>query len=102
MITIKPAISTFSAQVQLTPFGAGEPESATVEYRYMPVSKAQELCKDKSVPEAVAALVAGWGAEIDAPYSPENLTQLLDHNPGMAMELLSGYWRGLLDSRAKN
>ena len=100
MIKIKPEISTFKAPVKVTPFG-GEAESVTTEFAYMPVSKAMELAKEKTVGEVLAEIVKGWDG-IEAPFAPESLTELLDHNPAMGLELFNGFFAGLAESRAKN
>lgn len=100
MIKIKPEISTFKAPVKVTPFG-GEAESVTIEFAYMPVSKAMELTKEKTVGEVLAEIIKGWDG-IEATFSPESLTDLLDHNPAMSLELFNGFFAGLAESRAKN
>lgn len=100
MIKIKPEVSTFKSAVNLTPFG-GDAESVTIEFAYMPVSKAMELTKEKTVGEVLAEIVKGWDG-IDAPFTPEALADLLDHNPAMGLELFNGFFAGLTESRAKN
>ena len=101
MIKIKPEVSsTFKTPVKVTPFG-GEAESITVEYQYMPVSKAQELSKEKTVGEVLAEIVKGWEG-VEDEFSIEALAGLLDYNPAMGMELFQGYFAGLAESRAKN
>ena len=100
MIKIKPEISTFKATVKVTPFG-GEAESVTIEFAYMPVSKAMDLSKEKTVGEVLAEIVKGWDG-IDAPFTPEALADLLDHNPAIGMELFQGYFSAMAETRAKN
>ena len=100
MIKIKPEISTFKAPVRVTPFG-GEAETITIEFSYMPVSKAMELAKEKTVGEVLAEIVKGWDG-IDAPFTPEALADLLDHNPAIGMELFQGYFAAMAETRAKN
>ena len=100
MIKIKPEIATFKATVKVTPFG-GDAESVTIEFAYMPVSKAMELAKEKTVGEVLAEIIKGWDG-IEAPFTPESLTELLDHNPAMGLELFNGFFAGLAESRAKN
>lgn len=100
MIKIKPEISTFKAPVKVTPFG-GEAETITIEFTYMPISKAVELTKEKTVGEVLAEIVKGWEG-VDAPFTPEALADLLDHNPAIGMELFQGYFAALAETRAKN
>ncbi len=100
MIKIKPEISTFKAPVKVTPFG-GEAETITIEFTYMPISKAMELTKEKTVGEVLAEIVKGWEG-VDAPFTPEALADLLDHNPAIGMELFQGYFAALAETRAKN
>lgn len=100
MIKIKPEISTFKAPVKVTPFG-GEAESVTIEFAYMPVSKAMELAKEKTVGEVLAEIVKGWDG-IDEKFSAESLAALLDHNPAMGLELFQGYFAAIAETRAKN
>ena len=100
MIKIKPEVSTFKAPVKLTPFG-GDAESVTIEFAYMPVSKAMEIAKEKTIGEMLAEIIKGWDG-IEAPFTPDSLTELLDHNPAMGLELFNGFFAGLAESRAKN
>lgn len=100
MIKIKPEISTFKAPVKLTPFG-GEAETVTIEFAYMPVSKAMELSKEKTVGEVLAEIIKGWDG-IEGEFSAKALADLLDHNPAMGLELFQGFFAGLAESRAKN
>ena len=100
MIKIKPEISTFKAPVRVTPFG-GDAESVTIEFAYMPVSKAMEIAKEKTIGEMLAEIIKGWDG-IEAAFTPESLTELLDHNPAMGLELFTGFFAGLAESRAKN
>ena len=100
MIKIKPEISTFKAPVRVTPFG-GEAETITIEFAYMPVSKAMELAKKKTVGEVLAEIVKSWDG-IDAPFTPEALSDLLDHNPAIGMDLFQGYFAAMAETRAKN
>ena len=100
MIKIKPEISTFKATVKVTPFG-GEAESVTIEFAYMPVSKAMELAKEKTVGEVLAEIVKGWDG-IEGKFSAKALTELLDHNPAIGMELFQGYFAAMAETRAKN
>lgn len=100
MIKIKPEVSTFKAVVKLTPFGA-DPEDVTIEYQYMPISKAVEMSKEKTVGEALHEMVKGWDG-IDGKFSAKALTDLIDHNPAIGMELFQGYFSALAETRAKN
>ena len=100
MIKIKPEVSTFKAPVKLTPFG-GEAESVTIEFAYMPVSKAMEIAKEKTIGEMLAEIIKGWDG-IESPFTPESRAELLDHNPAMGLELFNGFFAGLAESRAKN
>ena len=100
MIKIKPEVSTFKAPVKLTPFG-GDAESVTIEFAYMPLSKAMEIAKEKTIGEMLAEIIKGWDG-IEAPFTPDSLTELLDHNPAMGLELFNGFFAGLAESRAKN
>ena len=100
MIKIKPAVSTFKATVKLTPFGA-DAEDVTIEFQYMPISKAMEMHKDKTIGEALVDMVKGWDG-IDGKFSPEALAELIDHNPAIGMELFQGYFAALAETRAKN
>lgn len=100
MIKIKPEVSTFKVPVKLTPFG-GDAESVTIEFAYMPVSKAMEIAKEKTIGEMLAEIIKGWDG-IEAKFSPESLSELLDHNPAMGLELFNGFFAGLAESRAKN
>ena len=100
MIKIKPEVSNFKSSVKLTPFG-GDAESVTIEFAYMPVSKAMELAKEKTIGEMLAEIIKGWDG-IEAKFAPESLAELLDHNPAMGLELFNGFFAGLAESRAKN
>lgn len=100
MIKIKPEVSTFKSAVKLTPFG-GDAESVTIEFAYMPVSKAMELAKEKTIGEMLAEIIKGWDG-IESAFSPESLAELLDHNQAMGPELFNGFFAGLAESRAKN
>ena len=100
MIKIKPEISSFKAPVKVTPFG-GEAEEIVVEYAYMPISKALDLGKDKTVAEVLSEIVKGWDG-VDGEFSRDALTELCDHNPAIAMELFQGYFSALAETRTKN
>lgn len=100
MIKIKHGAINFKADVTLTPF-EGEPEDVKVTYRFVPASKARELAEQKTVLQFLEEVVEDIPG-LEAPYSKETLAELLDWNPAMGLELMTGFWTGLTAARAKN
>jgi hypothetical protein len=100
MIKIKHGAINFQAPVTLTPF-EGEPDEVTVTYKFLPMSQAKALAEKKSVVEFLGELIEDIQG-LEVPYSTETLAELLDWNPAMGMELMTGFWRGASEARAKN
>lgn len=100
MITVRHNVTEFTATVPLTPF-CGQPEDVTIHYAFFTAKAAREMMDKKSVPEVCAELVRGWEG-VDVPFSQAAMDEMLDYNPAMGLELISGFWRGLSQARAKN
>ena len=98
----KPGTKTFTKAVNLTPF-EGDPETANIIFKYLPLSEARALSQDHTVHSFLEEVIVGWNeSDFDVPYSIEALRSLVDYHGAMGSELFSAYFTGLTESRAKN
>lgn len=109
MLPINPD-ATFKVPVSITVPGKTEPAVIEIEYRHKG-RKAYQVWWDsangRSDVEVLGEAIVGWTGPIDEhgsslAYTAENLALVLDRYPASALEILSAYRSGLLDSRAKN
>jgi hypothetical protein len=61
-----------------------------------------DATKDYDDAAALMEIIAGWGDEIDAPFSEESLMVLLDQYPTSAMDFTRAYIKALAGAREKN
>lgn len=95
---------TFKALVSLTVPGEAETSQIEVEFRHLGKRAVREYfggLGSQSDAEALSGLIIGWEG-VDAPYSSEALSQLLDNYPAAAIELFDSYRAELLEAKRKN
>lgn len=103
-LTLAPS-STFAAPAQITVPGQSAPVTVTITWQHKGKKALAEWLARLTDVDDIAALsevIAGWGEEIDAPYSPENLAALLDAYPSAALDLARAYVSAINGERAKN
>lgn len=96
---------TFEAEVKVTVPGQGAPVPVSLTFKYMQKSQVDEflaLAKGRSDDAVVMDLVVGWGPEINAKFSTENLATFLDNYHAAASEIVMTYFRELTASKTKN
>jgi hypothetical protein len=100
--TVTPA-PVFEAQVLLSRPG-GDPVRVTFSFRHKARSQIEAWNErlSKEPESAIEEIVAGWGEEMDRPFSSAALTELLDNYYNAATEILIGYRDGLREAREKN
>lgn len=103
-LTLTPA-PTFKAPAKIRVPGVAEPVSVTVTWRHKGVKEFQEWfasARGRDDAEVLDEVMVEWGAEIDQPYSRENLSTLLNAYPGSSLDFLEAYRDGLHLGRRKN
>ena len=98
-IKIKHGLVDFQTKVTLSPF-RGDPEEVNVTYAFFPVSQAREMSDKLTVSEFVREVVRHVDG-LDADYSADALGELLDWNPAMGLQFITGFWQGLTAAREK-
>lgn len=82
----------------------GETAAITLTCKYLGRAALQEFYdayREQTDRAALGHLIQDWDG-VDGPYTPDNLTLLLDSYPAAAGEILAAYTRTLVESRAKN
>lgn len=103
-LTLVPA-ATFDAPAEIHVPGRAEPVQVIVTWRHKGRKEFAawfDSSKDRDDADALAEVIVCWGAQIDQPYSRENLERLLDAYPNSALDLLNAYRDGLRGGRRKN
>jgi hypothetical protein len=116
MFKINPA-PTFTAKVSLSVPGAATPAIIDIDFKHKgrvafaawweSIGTASDTATPRTDADILAEVIAGWSGPLDdkgepVPYSPEALTQLLDHYPAATLEINEAYRRELWGSRLKN
>lgn len=103
-LTLNPA-STFAAPAQISVPGQADPVTVTITWRHKGrkalADWVVQLTKTDDV-DVLSDVIAGWGDEIDAPYTRENLAALLDAYPTAALDFARAYVAAMSGERAKN
>jgi hypothetical protein len=102
MLKLK-ANPTFKAKVGI-PIPGGDPVDVTFEFKAMARSKLKAFgddMKDKENSEFLLPLVVGWDG-VEAPYSQEALSELLDQYIGSGRVIWDTYVAELTASRSGN
>lgn len=94
----------FWAPVRLTVPGESEPVEIELQFVHKGVDALREWidgARENNDRFTVAGIVCGWKG-VDAAFSEEALTRLLQNYPVSASEIFEQYLKALTESRAKN
>lgn len=102
--------ATFKAKVNLTIPGREEPAVIDIEFRHKgraAFAAWWESIEGKNDVDILSGIIASWSGPLDdegkpLTYSESALTQMIDHYPASAGELIRAYRKELFESRAKN
>lgn len=103
-LTLVPA-PTFEAPANIRVPGVDATVKVTVTWRHKGLKEFQAWfasARGRDDAEVLSEVIVSWGAEIDQPYSRDNLAALLDAYPGASLDLLEAYREGLHLGRRKN
>jgi hypothetical protein len=103
MFKIQPKPS-FWAKANITVPGEAKPGQIEVEFRWMgkeAIKHYFENLEGKKDDEALAEIVLNWRG-IDADFTRENFTQLLENYPQAAMGIFEAFRAEALEAKAKN
>lgn len=103
-LSLTPA-PTFVADALIKVPGQDEPVRVSVTWKHK--GKADlvawlDAAKDRDDVEALMEVMAGWGEEIDAPFSAESLATVLDQYQTSALDFTRAYLKALAGEREKN